>query len=218
MNNEGDKLLTSAYDSIGLDLSKIILFIVSFFYGTGYLIQAITLRNYGINRLEAIKLQYIEVGATFSVLLLLVTVIPVAIVLAHFRIRKKSSLPNYRIGALGYSMNTIGLISLVICAALFITNNEWLTTIKMTFLGRPTTVQTSHFFVTYVIIASFVLVGLPLVERTIVKNVHNTRPIYMFFIEPLRFAAVLLGLFLVFQLTLAFTWIGSLAIRGLTFI
>jgi len=52
-----DQILANAYKRMGLDLPKLILGVIAFFYGTGYLIQAITLRNYGIQRLEAIKLQ-----------------------------------------------------------------------------------------------------------------------------------------------------------------
>ena len=103
MDTTTNKDLEQFYNSLGLDISKIVFIVVGFFYGCGYLIQAITLRNYGIQRLETLKFQYIEVGVTFTVLAILITIVPIACYLAHFRIRKKSSeLPHFLIGAIGY--------------------------------------------------------------------------------------------------------------------
>ena len=156
MENSAKKILKDTYEIIDLDVTKIVVLVMAFFYGSGYLIQAITLRNYGIHRLEAVKLQYIEVGVTFTVLTLLLTIVPVGCLLAHFRIRKKSGLPHFYLGATGYLLNTYNLFLVIVCFALFITRNEWhLYVVKLDSLGIH--LRLYQALTAYAIIALFVL-------------------------------------------------------------
>ena len=216
MNTPADEVVSSAYSKLGLDISKVILAAVTFFYGTGYLIQAITLRNYGVQRLETVKLQYIEVGVTFSVLLLLFTVLPVACFLAHFRIRKRSGLPHYRIGAFGYLLNTYNLLSLVLCFALFITQAEWTATL-FNLKGGARPVHLYEIFVAYASVSALVLMALPLIERAVVAKVRRVSLVFWTVIEPLRYTAVVLGLALDLLLVWSFPWLAALALKGITF-
>jgi len=216
VKNSADEIISSAYDKIDLDISKIMVMVLTFFYGTGYLIQSITLRNYGVYRFEAVKLQYIEVGITFTVLLLLVTLMPVSLFHAHFRIRKKSNLPNKKIGAAGYLANTYNLLFLVLFLALFITQNEWNSVLNFP-LGKYE-INLNIAFSIYCAISIFVLIILPLVEREIVKKNVLVKPLFWIFVEPIRYSGVLAGILIDLSLFNTFTWFQVLTIKGLTFV
>ncbi len=214
--NEGE-LFSEYFKSLGFDFFKVIAITISFFYGSGYLIQAITLRNYGIYRLETVKLQYIEIGVTFTVLFLLLTALPIGVFLAHFRIRKKSPLPNYRLGGTGYFINTSNLFLVVMFASLFLTQQEWSSVILK--LEHPKIeLRIYEAFAIYVPVALFVLVVMPLVERLVVKKASNPKILYRFLIEPLRFSAVVLGIVIDFLLLRTFPWLLSLVLNGVTFL
>jgi len=211
-----DQILTKTYEKIGLDLAKLILGVVTFFYGTGYLIQAITLRNYGIQRFEALKLQYIEVGVTFTVLTLLLTVLPVGCYMAHFRIRKKSKLPHYKIGAVGYLANTCNLFLLVVCFSLFITQQEW-SAVIVNIKRWGIQLRVSELCSLYVTVSVFVLIFLPLIERVVVARCKRVRLVYWLFVEPIRYSAVILGILFDLGILAEFSWIKLLILRGLMF-
>ena len=216
MDRAPSEVVTDTCSLMKLDVTKVILAVVTFFYGTGYLIQAISLRNYGIHRLETVKLQYIEVGVTFTVLTLLLTVVPVACGLAHLRIRRKSGLLHYRIGAFGYFANTCNLFFLVVCFALFFTQDEWSTEVLLNY-GGGVQLRLSEVFFIYAVLSVFVLVVLPLVERSIVARVRRRKLVYAVVVEPFRYSAVLLGVAFDVLILQAFPWIRLLLLQGLTF-
>lgn len=217
MNSKNDITMWDVYEKLNLDATKIAFVVISFFYGTGYLIHAITLRNYGVYRLEVVKLQYIEVGVTFAVLTLLITVVPVGCYLAHFRIRKSSKLQHYYAGAIGYMINTYNLFLVIIFFALFITMKEWSSNIII-INSLNIGARLYEIFSCYLIISLFVLVFMPIIERIVTIRMANIRRIYWIFIEPIRFLAV--GMAILFDVILikSFPWIVNLVLRGLTFL
>lgn len=180
-----------------------------YLYVAGYLINAITLRNYGIQRFEAVKLQYVEVGLSFTVLSLMLTVIPTAALLVHFRVRRKAQLPNYRVGALGYLLNTCNLFGLLIVFAVFMTSYEW--TVPIRGSQRWTVGQ---LFYIYSTLSVFSLVLLPIVERLIVKWGWRVKSLYCWCVEPVRYLIVLLGLAFDTLLILTIPWLGDLVGQG----
>lgn len=217
MSTDADKIISDFYKKLNLDIKSIVIFILSYLYSAGYLIQATTLRNFGVYRLETIKFQYIEVGFTFTVLFLLITVVPVGCYLAHFRIRQRSGLLHYKIGAIGFLINTYNLFVIITFFSMFITWKEWS---LILFKNNSHTLQImlSQVFLIYLAIALVVLILFPLLERIVMLKSKHAKLIYMLFIEPFRFFAVILAI--VFDLLLLhfFPWIGNLIVSGLTFL
>lgn len=211
-----DDLLRGSYGRLGMDISKVVVAALGFFYTAGYLVQAITLRNYGIYRLETVKLQYVEVGLTFTVLLLLATVMPVACFLAHFRIRKRSGLLHYRLGAAGYTLNTYNLLFLVVCFALFFTQEEWASVLIRSHNGVGG-IRLAPAFIVYICISVFVLLALPLVERLVQGRSRGRRAMFWLVVEPVRFSAVAAAVAMDVFLLRAFPWLQDLLVKGLTF-
>lgn len=211
MSDKPENRILSVFRDFEIDIPKVAIAASGLLYTIGYLVQAITLRNYGIQRLESLKLQYVEVGLPFFVLFLLVTVMPVTCFLAHYRIRRKSSLPHYHLGAAGFLANTYNLLCLVVFFGLFTTTREW----EAPVLG--TSVPLSQALVVYVCISAFVLILMPLVERGIVRRARRVKAIYWAFVEPLRYGAVAFGLFLDVLVLLTFPWTQDLALHGLSF-
>lgn len=213
---EGNTRVSTLFRQIGGDITKLGVAILGTCYGIGYLVQAITLRNYGIHRLEALKFQYVEVGLTFSVLFLLVTAMPVACYLAHFRIRRKSKLPHFYLGAVGFLINTYNLLLLVVFFGLFITQSEWNSVVFMASKTRGE-ILLSQVFILYVVVSVFVLVLMPLWERWITRRIRRFAVAYWIVVEPMRFLAVALGFGIDAFLIYTFPWIRALCLHGLAF-
>jgi len=216
MTAKANKIIIEFFKELELTSKNLILFIASFLYFSGYLIQSTSLRNFGIYRIEIIKFQYIEVGFTFIVLILLVTLVPIGCYFAHFRIRKKSGLPHYWIGAIGYMINTYNLFTIIAFSAIFITWKEWSLMIDMFDLGFA--IKYYKVFFAYLGYAMVILIGLPLIERKVVEKSNNVTNIYMFIIEPLRVFGVIIALLFDIFLIYTFPWIGDLLVTGLTFL
>ncbi|TSA26919.1 hypothetical protein D4R71_03030 [bacterium] len=217
MSTDADKILSNFYKGLNLDVKSIVIFILSYLYSAGYLIQAATLRNFGIYRLETIKFQYIEVGFTFTVLALLVTVVPVGLYLAHFRIRQKSGLLHYKIGAIGFLINTYNLFLIIVFFAMFITWKEWSLVI---FQSNSSNLQITLYqaFLIYLAVALILLIFFPLLERLVMSKFSRPKLIYNFFIEPFRFFAVLFAIMFDLLLLHSFPWIRTLILGGLAFL
>ncbi len=216
-NKETNKILSDFYNTLNLNIKNIILLVLSYLYCTGYLVQAATLRNFGIYRLETLKFHYIEVGFTFSVLIALVTIIPVGCYLAHFRIRRKSNLPHFKIGAITYLINTYNLFLIITFFSIFITMKEW-TYVLFQFDSNTLQIRLNHVMLLYLSISLIVLILFPLLERFVRKNLKSYKLIYNYIIEPFRIATVLVAITFDVVLLISFPWIGSLLLKGLTFI
>jgi len=201
----------------GFDLPRVAATSAGVLYGAGYLIQAITLRNFGVQRLEALKLQYIEVGVTFAVLTLLVTLLPIGCWFAHFKIRGESGLLNVKEGAFTFWLNTCNLFALVSFLSLFATSGEWLAVLVGPAQWWPGE-RLSHAFALYAAVAVFVLVGLPVVERIVMR--HSKAPMrwYIFVIEPVRHASILMAFAFDITLGYSFPWLPSLVLRATTYV
>jgi hypothetical protein len=175
-------------------------FSIIFIYLLGYLIQAIVLRNYGIQELNIFTFQYIEVGITFLLLTLIVTVIPTGCFLAYKFVREKANLPNYYLGSFGSSINTYHLFLVVAFFALFITQQDWNKYLSITSFS----ISLKEVFSYYVTLALPAVIILPILERKIVNRVN--RKMYSLLIEPLRFTGVISAIIFDFILYTNFSW------------
>lgn len=216
MSTDADKILSDFYKGLNFDMKSIVIFILSYLYFAGYLIQATTLRNFGIYRLETLKFQYIEVGFTFTVLFLLITIVPVGCFLAHFRIRQRSGLLHYKIGAIGFLINTYNLFIIITFFSMFITWKEW-SFIMFKNDSNSLQILLYQVFLIYLAIALVVLILFPLLERIVMSKSKRSKLIYILFIEPFRFFAVILAIVFDLLLLYFFPWIGNLIVSGLTF-
>jgi len=194
-----------------LDAAQFVALVVGYLYLSGYLINAIALRNYGIQRFEVLKLQYIEAGLVFLVLSSVFTIIPLAAIIVHFRVRRNSPLPNYKVGAVGYAINTCNLFVLITFFAVFITNFDWNTNIRIwPFRGF----RLSQVFLGYLFFAVFGLSVMPWVERLIIVKIKNVKEVYLWVVEPIRYGIVLIGIAFDVLLFTTLPWLFGLLKYG----
>lgn len=194
--------------AISLDLDAVSAFAVvtGYLYLTGYLITAITLRNYGIHRFEAIKLQYIEAGVAFTVLACALALVPIITAITYYRVRVKSGLPNLWLGLIGYVSNFTILIFLLTFFAMFVTAYDWSQDTPIRVFRRW---SLSEIFYIYASFSMFEVVLLPVVERLIVGRAQNPRVWYRWLVEPCRYFIVLLSLAFVVVLWHTLPWLKT---------
>lgn len=196
-----------------VELSHIFACAVGYLYLTGYLINSIFCRNLGINRAEALKLQYIEIGLVFTLMTVSLTAIIPAAFYVTFRIRKSSQLPHYWAGGIGNALNTAHFCLVLIFTAIFITNYEWNYTIdRLLFRGW----QIKDLFAIYMLSVFFAMAILPAVERIVVKKCSKRTMRIMFrsLIEPLRYCFIVFSLLYDVVLLTNIGWIPQLLARG----
>lgn len=197
---------------LGLTTPGVIAAAVGFIYTVGYLVNAITLRNYGVQHFEAVKPQYLEVGITFILLLLMPALVAISAYWAHFKIRRASGLPNYRIGATGYALNTYHIFILCFFFGFFMTENDFLLSVHLGFGIRIRVYELTLF---YAIPALLTLVMLPVVERIVAASSSRPDKYYMLLIEPLRWGAVAAALAFDTLFVRSVPWIIPLVRKGL---
>jgi hypothetical protein len=200
----------------GVDLSRIAVALVAFLYAVGYLIHSATLRNYGIHQLQAFELQYVEVGVTFLVLTLLLTVVPIGCWMAYSSVRGRSGLPHFVIGATGPTVNTYFIFLYTVTAAMLLTNRE----INAEVVALPrhhVELTLGELGSIYLAVALFGLLALPIAERVAVKS-KSSRALFAFVIEPIRFAGPLAGVLLGAVVLRVFPWMDQLLAQGFVFL
>lgn len=200
---------------LGLSASSGFAVVLGYLYTAGYLISAQYLRKYGIQRFEPVKPQYIEVGLTFTILTLLGTLLPVAAAVLHFRVRSNSGLPHYHFGATVYLVNTVNLFFLLGFFVVFITDTDWRAPVSY-LAGRSA--HLGGVLAAYFVVAFFCLILLPIVERLIRRYSSRPKPWYFLIVEPVRVAAVILGVSFDLLLIQTLPWILSLIRRGVAFL
>lgn len=198
---------------LGLSASGAFAAALGYLYTAGYLISAQALRNYGIHRFEPVKPQYIEVGLTFTILTVLLTLTPVAAALLHFRVRGKSGLPYYRFGATVYWLNTTNIFLVLGFFVIFVTDAEWAAPIPLI-----EGLNVGGMLGVYLAIGLFSLVVLPIVERLIKRYAVSPRPWYFGVVEPVRVGTVLVGVGFDVLLVSALPWTVALAYRGVAYL
>lgn len=176
--------------------------VTGYLYLTGYFITAITLRNYGIHRFEAVKLQYVEAGVAFTVLAGALVVVPVVTAMTYYRVRSKSGLPHLWAGLIGYVINFSTLIMLLTFFSMFVTSYDW---------GRTTPLHQplSRMFYVYASFSVFEVVALPVIERRILARTRSPKHWFNWLIEPLRYLIVLLSLAFVILLGATLPWLWT---------
>jgi hypothetical protein len=190
---------------------------VGFLYVSGFYINLLFTRNLGISPVELVRLEYISIGAAFTLLTILIGVLPIGAVYLTYRIRKASGLPHLHIGAIGNSLNTILCLGFVLFLALFVTRYEWNLRLPRTVIGLQTFKSVA---MTYSVLALCGMIIVPYLERILMKGKSPGQAlgVYRFLVEPIRFGIVGVCIFLGTSCLVSIPWIRSLSRNGIYYV
>src|SRR5436190_4417440 len=142
-------------------LSELVALSEGFLYYTGYYITSVFVRNLGIVRSELFKLEYINIGFAFALIIVGFTILPVGIFYFTYKVRRASGLLDYHVGAIGNSLNTTICLIFPLFLALFVTKYEWDMQFPTSVLGM---VQFSKIAITALILSLIGMAVLPFFE------------------------------------------------------
>lgn len=200
-----------------LTIPQIAAIFVGLLYVSGYYINSIFLRNYGISDSPLLRLEYIKIGFVFTLITIGLVFLPLGAFLLTYKVRKSSNLPHYHIGAIGNSLNVILLLGVPLFLAFFATRYEWLLTLK-----PP--VMRMHIFknamVIFLCISAFAVIVLPYLERVLTEHTgeRTHTVLYRFLVEPLRYGILFISIYLIYRCMAQIPWIGSLFSKGTYYI
>jgi hypothetical protein len=188
-----------------LGYSELAALIVGFLYVSGYFINSIFVRNLGIPDTELLRLEYIKIGFTF-VLTLGFIYLPIGAFSLTYRVRSSSGLPHFYMGLIGNSLNTTFCLAFPLFLAFFITKHEWDMVLNSRIIVFTSFKSSSLAAVTLFL---FGMAVVPAIERLINRRLQEPSRMkaFRFFVEPLRYAPLLLGLYLVGRLLYQIPWI-----------
>lgn len=187
-------------------------FVVGALYVNGFYINSLFIANYGIFRTELLRLDYIKVGFVFSLITLGIVLIPFGIVYLTWIVRRASKLPNFYVGLVGNSSNTILFFSLPLFFSCFATSYEWSLPLTNP-IWLISTVE--HAVISVLTLTAFGMIIVPAIERVFVRFCGPQIPTIRFSIaiEPLRYLPILLALFLLERIVSSIDWL-LLFLRG----
>jgi len=214
MNNEtnvGQKLSTL------VTIPQIAVLAVGLLYVSGYYINSIFLRNYGITDSELLRLEYIKIGFVFSLITLGLVFLPLGAFVLTYRVRKASQLPHYHVGAIGNSLNTILMLGVPLFLAFFATRYEWYLKLPVPVFGLKTFQQV---IIAFLVVSIFSVVVLPYLERVLTAKTRGATRLnlYRFLVEPVRYGALVVSLVLVLSAIAQIPWIIALFLKGFYFV
>lgn len=183
-------------------------------YVTGYYINSIFMRNYGVSDSELLKLEYIKIGFVFALLTLGFVFLPGGVFFLTYRVRKASKLPHYHIGAIGNSLNTILFLGIPLLLALFATQYEFDLPLSRPVWGVQ---SLKGSLIAFLLLSGFGTIFLPGIERLIVANANNKTALqlYRFVVEPVRYGIIFASLLLIISTFGEIPWVPDLLDRGI---
>lgn len=191
--------------------------IIGLLYVTGYYINSIFLKNYGIPDAELLRLEYIKIGFVFWLLSSGVVFLPVGAFLLTYRVRKQSGLPHFWIGLVGNALNTIVMLSVPLMLAFFGTRFEWYFPLTEPILGFQ---KYNVAVATGLAVSAFAVIALPGIERLVNKssNAGFVKWTFRLLIEPVRFGCLMFTTYMVIAATKQIPWLLSVFGRALSFL
>jgi hypothetical protein len=202
--------LTTLWQRLGL--SEIAALSVGFLYVSGYFINSIFVRNLGIADTELLRLEYIKIGFTFTLVTLGYAFLPVSAFYLTYKVRGSSKLPHLHIGAIGNSSNTALFLAFPLFLAFFITRYEWDLNLPSSVLGF-TRFKTAA--ITAMILSAIGTIVVPYFERLINKTRERRRmSLYRFVVEPIRYGILIISLYLILRILSQIPWMGFLITSG----
>lgn len=197
-----------------LNASQIATIAVGLLYVSGYYINSIFVRNYGISETELLRLEYIKIGFVFFLITLGFVFLPLGAFRLTYNVRKASGLPHYHLGAIGNALNTILFLGFPLFLAFFATRYEWELPLPVNILGITTF---KGVMILFLIISSIGVIVVPYIERVIDKKTSNQRKIsvFRFIIEPIRYGIFVSSVILVGGAIYQIPWISALFSKGI---
>lgn len=191
--------------------------VVGLFYVSGYYINSMFLRNYGIPGTELFRLEYVKIGFVFWLIICGLVLLPFGAFYLTSKIRSSSGLPHYRLGLLGNALNVIVMLGVPIALSFLATNFEWKYTFDNPILGFPS----FNYSVSFALgVSTFLVVVLPAIERVSTKSLNEQQImwVYRLAIEPLRFGGLILSAYLISKSVAEVPWLPTVLGKSVPFI
>jgi len=191
--------------------------LVGLFYVSGYYINSMFLRNYGIPETELFRLEYIKIGFVFWLIVCGLLLLPFGAFYLTSKVRSSSGLPHYRLGLIGNALNVIVMLGVPIALSFLATNFEW----KYTFTNPVLGFKSFNYCVSFALgISTFLVVVLPAIERINTNSFNKLQSlwIYRLVIEPLRFGGLVLSVYLICKSVAEIPWIPTVLGKSIPFI
>ena len=191
--------------------------LVGLFYVSGYYINSMFLRNYGIPGTELFRLEYIKIGFVFWLIICGLVFLPFGAFHLTSKVRSSSGLPHYWLGLIGNSLNVIVMLGVPIALSFLATNFEW----KYTFANPILRFNSFNYSVSFALgISTFLVVVLPAIERITTKYLSENQVlwVYRLAIEPLRFGGLVVTIYLISMSVLQVPWLPTVLGKSVAFI
>jgi hypothetical protein len=187
--------------------------IVGLLYVTGYYINLIFIRNLGITHSELLRLEYVSIGFTFTLITMGMVFLPFATFALTYRVRRASKLFHLHIGAIGNSLNTTLFLGFPLFLAFFATKYEMDLQLALPIIGLQ---RVSGAVLAFVVLTAAGTILVPVLERAITYRSSElwTRRLYRLGVEPIRYGIVLTAGYLMVRALSAFGWIGTFLRSG----
>lgn len=200
-----------------LGAAELAALVVGSLYVSGYYVNSIFLKNYGIPDAELIRLEYVKIGFVFWVLTMGISLLPLGSFYLTWKIRRASGLPHFYAGWIGNSMNAACALGISLLAAFLLTRFEWKYILPKPVLGFDTFNVAVG---TALGVLAFGMIIVPVLERLIAKYA-TPRALKVWFyccIEPLRFGSLFFGLYVVAASSRQIPWLALVLGRSGGFI
>lgn len=200
-----------------LGVAELAALIVGLLYVSGYYVNSIFLKNYGIPDAELIRLEYVKIGFVFCVMTMGISLLPLGSFYLTWKIRRASQLPHFFVGWIGNSMNAACCLGIALLSAFLITRFEWKYVFSKPVLGF------SNFNVAVgaaLGVLAFGMIIVPVLERLIRKYAtpSSIKVWFRCFIEPLRLGGLIFGIYVVIASARQIPWLDLVLGRSLGFI
>jgi uncharacterized protein (DUF486 family) len=182
--------------------------IVGLLYVSGYYINSIFLKNYGINTPELFRLEYIKIGFVFWLIICGLIFLPFGAFYLTKRIRSSSNLPHFWVGLIGNTLNIIVMLGVPIALSFLATKFEWNYGFSDSILGF----SAFNYAVSFALAVSvFLVVVLPAVERLVLRFFGQKTVLWIFriIIEPVRFGGFFLSAFIIYRSVSQVPWLPT---------
>lgn len=191
--------------------------LVGLFYVSGYYINSMFLRNYGIPGTELFRLEYIKIGFVFWLIICGLVLLPFGAFYLTSKVRSSSDLPHYRLGLIGNALNVIVMLAVPIALSFLATNFEW----KYTFANPILGFKSFNYSVSFALgISTFLVVVLPAIERITTKSLNEQQVLWVYRLafEPLRFGGLILSVYLISKSVAEVPWLPTVLGKSVPFI
>ncbi len=190
---------------------------VGLFYVSGYYINSMFLKNYGIQGTELFRLEYIKIGFVFWLIIGGLVLLPFGGFYLTSKVRSSSNLPHYWLGLIGNALNVIVMLGVPIALSFLATNFEWNYTFANPILGF----ESFNYSVSFALgISTFLVVILPAIERITTKSLNGHRLLWLYrlAIEPLRFGGLVLSVYLISMSVVNVPWLPTVLSKSIPFL